>query len=263
MLELEKINPAKTKEYINAIYSRRAAFFNFFGQQFEENNQFFEENDRYFETNDSFVLAKSVRNFHRIYAASNNKKELIKILSSLKGINVINIPAKGDIQDIETIMAESGYEQISVFERFRLNVKDLEYAGDTTTIALASTQDEEEIHNLYSSWESFNPYVDWLPTRDELKDYIENKVVLINKIDNKVVGANFFSLDGKSFKWRLLIDLSGNAIKLMSVMFDMLRKNEVKHFRFFINSLNEKSIKFHLRLGAVPDGLKDYTYIKR
>ncbi len=42
-MKLEKINMAKTQEYINAIHSRRAVFSNYFGQAFKENDKYFEE----------------------------------------------------------------------------------------------------------------------------------------------------------------------------------------------------------------------------
>ena len=252
-MKLEKVNMAKTQEYVQTIYSRRSALSNYYGQPFEEN-------DYYFETNNTFVLAKPVRDFHRIYVASNDKKELVEILSSLEGTNVINFPTKGDISDIEAIMTESGYEQIGIYNCFLLNTKDMKISvEDMTTISIATEADEEEVYNLYSNWKGFNPYTDWLPTHKELKEYIANKTVLINRQDNKIVGTNIFSRN----KWRLIIDLSGNAIKLVNAMFEMIREDGVKCFRCWINSQNERSIKFYARLGVIPDELKDYTYIKR
>jgi len=257
MIRLEKINIAKTQEYIQTIYSRRIALFNYFGQTIEKD-------DKYFETNDTFILAKPVRDFHRIYVASNDKKELVEILSNLEGTNVINFPTKGDIRDVEAIMTESGFEQISVFDSFLLNVEKLEFSTvDISTITVATEQDVDEIYNLYSSWKDFNPYIDWLLTHKELKELVGNKTVLINKQDGKILGTTIFSINKKIFRWHLLIDLSGNAIKLVAAMLVIARENGTKFFRSWVNILNEKSNKFNTRLGAIPDGLRDYTYIKR
>jgi len=256
-MKLEKINIAKTKEYVQAIYSRRIVFSNYFGQAFEKD-------DKYLETNNTFILAKPVRDFYRIYVASNNRKEIVEVLSGLEETNVINFPTKGDMQeDIKTIMTESGYEQIGVYERYLLNVKDLEYSKEMTTIAFATEQDEEETYNLYSNWKDFNPYTDWLPTKIELKEFIKNKAVIINKQNNRVVGVVICPIVKSLIKWHLLIDLSGGGMKLVNAMFEMAVHNKIKYCQFWVNSRNEKAVKFHRRLGATPDGLKDFTYIKR
>jgi len=252
MVKLEKIDTAKTQEYINAIYSKRSVLSNYYGQPVEEN-------DKYFETNNTFVLAKPVSDFHRIYVASNDKKELIEILQNLEGTNVINFPTKGDIQDIEAIMTESGYEQIGIYERFICNVKNL----TDDDVEFATTADEKAIYNIYSSWKDFNPYTDWLPTHEELKRFIENKSVIINKQNNKITGVNVCPITGAIMNLRLIIDLSGGGIKLMNAMFDMARKNGVKRCQWWVNSQNERAIGFYGKFGATPDGLRDYTYVKR
>ncbi len=256
MLKLEKINTVKSQEYIQAIYSRRVVLSNYFGQRFEEN-------DQYFETHNTFVLAKPVRDFSRIYVASNDKKELIEILSDLGGTNVINFPAKGDIRDIEAIMTESGYEKIGVYERYMLHITDSEYCEDMTTTAFATEQDKEEIYRLYSGWKGFNAYTDWLPTQAELIDFIKNKAVIINKQENRVVGVVVCPINKNLIEWRLFIDLSGGGAKLANATFETARQNKIKRCQFWVNSHNEKAIKFYKKLGATPDGLKDYTYIKR
>jgi len=256
MVKLEKIYTAKMQEYIQTIYSCRSALFNYFGQTFDEN-------DKYFETNDTFVLAKPVRDFHRIYIASNNKREAVEILSNLEGTNVINFPSKGDICEIEAIMKESGYEQIGMYERFIYNVKKMTTDDDISKIEFAKTADEKGIYNIYSDWENFNPYTDWLPTQAELKKFIENKSVLINRQNNKITGVNICPIIGAIMNLRLIIDLSGGGINLMNAMFDLAQKNGIKRCQWWVNSQNARAIGFYKKIGAIPDGLKDYTFIKR
>ena len=255
-IKLEKIDMAKAQEYVQAIYARRAVLSNYYGQTFEKN-------DKYFETNNTFVLVKSVRDFYRIYIASNDKKELVELLSGLKGTNVVNFPIKGDIRGIDTIMTESGYEPIGIYERYILKVNDLECNGDMATITFATEEDEEATYNLYSNWKDFNPYTDWLPTQLELREFIKKKAVIINKQNNRVVGVVICPILNGQIRWNLLIDLSGGGLKLVNAMFKMAQDNKIKNCQFWVNSCNEKAIKFHRRLGAIPDGLKDYTYIKR
>ena len=255
-MKLEKINMTKTQEYVHAIYSRRAVFSNYFGQ-------IFEENDEYFETNNTFVLAKPVRDFHRIYVASSDKKELVEIMSNLKRTNVINFPTKGNIQDIEAIMVESGYERIGIYDRFTYNVKDMTESDVTSKIEFAQACDGEIIYNLYSSWKDFNPYTDWLPTYEELEEFIENKSVIINRRNDTISGVNICPIIGAIMNLRLIIDVSGGGIKLMNAMFDTARDKGIKRCQWWVNSQNTRAVNFYKYLGAISDGLKDYTYIKR
>jgi hypothetical protein len=255
-MNLEKINTARTQEYVQAIYSKRAVFSNYFGQTFETN-------DTYLETNDTFILAKQIRDFYRIYAASNNRKELIEILSYLEGTNVINFPTKGGIREIEAIMTESGYKQIGVYERFGYNVKNLTGNEVVPEIEFAKVGDEEAIYNLYSEWKDFNPYTDWLPTHEELNEFIKNKSVIINKQNDKITGVNICPITSGILYLRLIIDFGGGGMKLMNAMFNTARKNGIKRCQWWVNSQNERAIGFYKKLGAIPDGLKDYTYIKK
>jgi len=255
-MKLEKVNIAKTQEYVQAIYSRRTVFSNYFGQAFEEN-------DKYFETNNTFLLSKSVRDFSRLYIASNDKKELVEILSGLKGTNVVNIPTKGDIRDVEAIMAESGYELIGVYERFVYNVKNLTAADDISKIEFAKAGDEEKIYNIYSTWPEFSFYTDYLPTQEELKKFIENKSVIVNKQEDDIVGTFIIEPQGRKYYLRLWIDISKKGLGLLKNVFSILKYNKIDFAYLWVNSNNKRVIALHQLFGATPDGLKDYTFIKR
>ena len=255
-IKLEKIDITKAQEYMQTIYSLRTTLSNYFGQPFEKN-------DKYFETNNTFVLAKPIRDFYRIYVASNNKKELVEILSDLEGTNVINFPTKGNVQDIETIMTESGYERIGIYERFSYNVKNLTANDDISKIEFAEAGDEEEIYNIYTSWQGFNFYTDYLPTHEELKKFIENKSVIINKQDGSIVGTFIFEPYGRKYYLRLWIDISKKGLQLLKNVFSILKHNKIEYAYLWVSSDNKRVIALHQLFGAVPDGLKDYTYIKR
>jgi len=256
MVKLEKINIAKTQEYINAIYSRRSVLSNYYGQPVEEN-------DKYFETNSTFVLAKPVRDFNRIYVASNDKKELVEILSSLEGTNVINFPTKGDIRDIEAIMTECGYEQIGVYERFVYNVKNITEYNDVSKIELAQAGDEEQIYNLYATWQGFDFYTGYLPTHEEIESLVKNKSILVNKNDEKVTGVFIFEPQGRKYYLRLWIDICKQGLILLKNVFGIMKQNNIDFAYLWASSENKRVISLHQSFGATPDGLKDYTFIKK
>jgi len=96
-----------------------------------------------------------------------------------------------------------------------------------------------------------------------LRGFIENKSVIINKQNDKITGVNICPIIDSIMNLRLIIDLSGGGKKLMNAMFDIALKNGIKRCQWWVNSQNTRAIVFYRKFGAIPDGLKDYTFIKR
>jgi len=253
-MNLQKIDTAKTGEYMKRIFSFRS-YTNYFGQSFSEG-------DLYLSTEHTFILVKpDDRDFHRVYASSNDKGNLIALLKSMEGINVLNVPTKGDITTWEQIMSDAGYENIGIYERFYY--PEFRTGGDLDDIIYAKLSDLEEIYNLYSEYEGFSPYTDHLPSRAELKQFIENDYVLINKQNDKISGAHLFSIKGKKCDLRLLFDMNNKGIKLILDMFEVLNSKGVSCAYGWVNIGNVKAKTIYQLMGAQIDILKDYTYIKK
>jgi len=252
-MRMEKINIEKSKEYMQKIFLLRT-YSNYFGQSFADE-------DLYVSTDHTFILAKPAEGFYRLFGASDNREDLKELLKSMKGVNVLNIPAKGDIILWKQLMSDAGYENIGIYDRFYY--PEFRTGGDLDKIIYARENDIEEIYNLYYNYEGFTPYTDHLPSRKELKDFIDNGIVILDKQNDKICGVHIFSIEGKKCILRLLMNMNNNGLKLILDMFDIVSLRGVTSAVGWVNTKNEKAKSIYLLMGAKLDGLKDYTFIKR
>lgn len=256
MMKLEKIDITKSDEYLQFIYSLNPVYSNYFGQPFASV-------DQYLKTDNTFILIKPIDDFNKIYLVSNNRPESEKLLKSFEGIHVMNLPSKNDISLWKQLMHDTGYENTAVYDRYYF--KEFRTGGDAEQIIYAQPEQQEEIYNLYYGYEKFSRFSDYLPLRIELKNFIENKQVIINKDDKNIVGVFIFEIQGKKCYLRLWIDKSHtiNGLKLYLDMFTIICDKGIKYAYTWINSENTRSKTIQQSLGAIPDGLKDYTFVKQ
>jgi len=252
-MNMQKIDTAKVEEYRKQIFSHRS-YTNYFGQSFSEG-------DLYLFTDKSFILAKPAEDFYRLYVSSDDKDDLVELLKFMDGINVLNVPTKAEIATWERLMSDAGYENVGIYERFYY--QDFRTGGDLDAVIYAQANDLEEIYNLYSGYEGFIPYTDYLPSRLELKQFIENGIVIINKQDGKISGVNVLSITGKKCFERIIIDINNKGLKLIFDMFEVLHSMGINYAYGWVNSKNVKAKTIYQLVGATMDGLKDYTFIKK
>jgi hypothetical protein len=252
VLKMEKINIEKSKEYRQKIFSLRL-YSNYFGLPFAEG-------DLYVSTDHTFILAKPSEGFYRLFVASDNREDLTRLLKSIEGVNVLNIPSKDDITGWKHLMSDAGYENIGIYER--LYYSEFRTGGDLDKIIYAKENEVEEIYNLYYGYEGFTPYVDYLPSKKELRELINEKGVIIDKQDDKICGVHIFSIKGKTCDSKLLLDMNNNGLKLFWDLFDIVYLKGINYIVGWVNTKNKKAKSIYLLLGGKLDGLKDYTFIK-
>jgi len=244
----------KVKEYIREMYSIKPLYSNYF-------NQTLTPDDYFCKTAHTLLMIKPFVDYNRIYILSDDLEDASKELSSLKGINVANIPSKGSIAHWEQLMHPSGFELTGVYERF-YNTK-IRPREEIESIIYANSNQEEEIYNLFYDSGFFSIYMDYLPSHEELKQLIEQQNVIINIADKKIQGALIFSIEGQKCYLRAWIDKSNRPLKLIFDAYNIMISNNLTYAYLWINSENKKVKSIHQLLGAKPDGLKDYTFIKK
>ena len=247
------LNIEIVREYIEKMYTLKPIFSNYY-------NQPLTINDYFYNTNETLIITKPNEGYNKLFVMSNNQREAVDILKSLNGINVINIPSKGDISKWIDLFAMADYKQIAVYERY-YNIKIKQ--RKSSEIIFASSDQCEEIYNLFHESGFFSPYTDYLPTRSELHQLICQKKVITNELDRKIYGALIFAIEGKKCYFRAWIDKSNNGLKLIFDVYNMMHENGLNYAYFWINSENTNVKAIHKLLGAIPDGLKDYTFIKQ
>jgi hypothetical protein len=252
-MENEKVNIETIKEYINQMYSLKPVYSNYY-------NQPFTTNDFFYKTDDTLIILKTNEGYNRVFVMSNNLQEAAKMLESLTGTNVINIPSKGDISIWKNLFELAHYEQISVYERYYYTKIKLA-KNNVATFALPSQC--EDIYNLFYTSGFFSPFTDYLPTCSELYEWICQKKVIVHEVDGKIVGAFMFSIEGKQCYFRAWIDQSNNGLKLLFDVYNIMYNKGLNYAYFWVNAENKNVKSIHQLFGAKPDGLKDYTFIKQ
>ena len=252
-MSIEKIDIEKVKGYISEMYSKKPLYSNYF-------NQMLSPDDYYSKTTHTLLISKAFTGFNRIYLLSDNIDDATKVLKTLKGINVLNIPSKGDISHWEKLMHQSDFELISIYERFyNTNIRKRD---EKEAIIYAIPGQEKEIYNLFHESGFFSIYTDFLPSYEEIKKMIEQKNVIVNVVDKQIQGAFVFLIEGLKCNFQAWIDMSNNRLKLLFDAYNIVVEKNLAYVYLWVNSENKKVKSIHRMMGAKPDGLKDYTFIK-
>jgi len=251
---MKRIDAEKSNEYLKKILSFHS-YSNYFGQSFDAG-------DRYLETEHTFILAKPSDNFYRLFLSSNDREEAIALLKSMKGINVINLPSKKEINGWVQFMADALYENIAIYERYFYN--EFWQGGTLDQINFAKPDQVGKIYDLLYGHEGFSLYTDYLPSKEELNQLIEDGFIIVNKSSGLLTGALLFKIEGKKCYLRAWIDKNHKeGSKLLFDIHTIMREKGITYAYLWVNSENKRVKSMHQFLGAKPDGLKDYTFIKR
>lgn len=253
-MEITKIDIETVKEYIKHMYSLKPKYCNYFNQQISTE-------DLFCKTDHSLMILKSDNGYQRVFIMSVSFEDAVQLLSSLKGIHVVNIPSKGDISDWQNLVTVSGFEKMAIYERYsNTQIKKL---CSTEKIVYAGLNQEKDIYDLFHESNFFSRYTDYLPSHSELKQLIEQNRVIINERNGNITGAFIFSIEGIKCYFRAWIDKNKEGIKLLLEVYSLMYEKGVSYVYFWVNSENMNVKSIHQLLGAKPDGLKDYTFIKK
>jgi hypothetical protein len=244
----------RVSEYIKQMYSVKPLYSNYFYQPLDLD-------DFYRKTAHTLLIIKPENAYNRIYILSDNAEDAIRELNLLNGISVINVPSKGNVKQWEQLMLQTGFKLIGVYERF-YNVK-IQPIEESEPIIYAEVHQEKEIYDLFYNSGFFSLYTDYLPSHKELEQLIENKNVIVNVSDKQIKGAFLFSIEKQKGYFRAWIDKSSNRLKLLFDAYTIMVSKNINYVYFWVNSENKKVRSIHQLLGAKPDGLKDYTFIKQ
>ena len=217
----------------------------------------------YYETEHTLLARRKDRNFYRLYICSDSEDDLIYLLNNLDNcVYAVNIPTKKDIKPWEFLFSKTSFSFFAKYDRYK-NTNIVERASSIGEYA--SIMDTDGIMELLDiSLESdFNVYTDYLPTKDDIVEMINNRQVIIYKENGKVLGIHIFTIEGKKCYLNLWYDLSGNGLCLLFDVYNMMYKEGLKLAYFWVKSTNKKVIKIHKLTGAEPDGVSDYTFLNK
>lgn len=215
------------------------------------------------EGKETLLLKLPCEGFNRIYFMSNDKEELINMLKEMTSNDAVNIPTKKEInKDMQSILLDSGYSLLAVYERLYKNTNEArgEFEDD-----YAVPSDCKQIKELMEK-QLFSPISDTIATEEEINEMIANKRALVNRDENGYVnGVLLFSIEGKRCNYRAWVSTApaGETLFLFYNAFNLMAELGIDKSTIWVRSNNVKPRKIYLSWGYQPDGLKDYTYVKK
>lgn len=216
----------------------------------------------YLMSNFSVIIRKQEGDFYRVYLLTTDTEDIVSVLIDLKECEyVINIPSRKPIDDWDELLKKCGFEYYETYSRI-CNPKVATMKKRPTAIEeFAKPTDLDDILELLS--ENFSLYTAHLPSRERMMQLIEEQQIYVDRYeDGRVCGVNIFNVKapvGYGIAW---IDKGQNGLDLQLNMFNNFIDHGVKRLVGWVRDSNVKVVKMHMRMGAIPDGLKDYTYTK-
>ena len=209
----------------------------------------------------SVLIRVPEHNYHRLFVLSADRTELTSILKALDTEYVINIPTRKEVDDWSSLLLECGFEHYATYSHYmNLTVPSME-KRITTTGTFAKPDELQQVYDLL--YRSFPPYASHLPDKQELAKMIEgNRVITDYGDDGRICGVNIFTITGTTAYGNAWVDEGERGLEIFFDMFNIFIDSGVKRFVFWIRDGNKSVIKMHKMMGAKPDGLKDYTYVK-
>lgn len=212
-----------------------------------------------FKASHTLLVRFKEHDFFRLSAVSTNLEELRNIFSILNdNIYALNIPSKRDISEEREFLESCGFSLLGIYNRYyNKNIIKRENACGS----YALKQDFNDIKSLL--YDNFIFYTDHLPSEDEIKQMIDNKQIVVNRFeDGKVGGLVIHTIEDKNAYINAWIDKTGNGIPLMFKTYNIIKEKGISYAYLWINSTNRNVIVLHKMMGAKPDGLVDYTFVK-
>ena len=197
--------------------------------------------------------------FYRLSAISIDLDELKGLFNKLGAHTyVLNIPSKKDISEQISFLEGSGFMLCGTYNRYyNRNI----VRRECSDADFAKKVDYDEIRSLL--YDNFSFYTDHLPEEDEILAMIDNRQIVVNRYDDgKVGGLAIHTIEDKSAYINAWIDKTGNGIALMFQTYNIIESKGISYAYLWIRSDNKNVIVLHKMMGAKPDGLVDYTFVK-
>lgn len=252
MLDFKQAPSDILQEYISQMYSRKPIYNNYYGISLSDVD--------YYKTENTLIIRKSYESFFRIYILSTDKNDLVIILRQIATASAINIPSRTGIGIWKEVLDKSGFTEIGVYSRF-YNTKIRKRGKFVENFA----REEEFIAIRKLLYDHFSPITDRLPLDNELINMIRNKWVLVNRNEEsgEVEGVLGYILEHNKCYLQFWIDLSGFGLLLLFNVYNMMVDNNIKFALLWVKDGNKIPYSVHQSMGALPDGLKDYTFVKK
>lgn len=223
------------------------------------------------------INQQNVNGFGRLFFLSRDIDDLAFILNSLDDMTyVFNIPVRNELGIWQTLLDKINFSQYGRYLRY-YNKEIVSAKEFLESIANEEPQIESEGYTLYRQAKlpdftalkslllgTFDIYTDYLPSDSQLECMIRGGRVFVNVTpEEKICGLAVFENTGMKCYQNFWIDKCELGLYLMKKMYEQMVDNNISYTYFWVADWNKSVINLHKKLGSLPDGMIDYTFIKK
>lgn len=221
------------------------------------------------------LIRKKEYHFYRLFFLCSDEVELQYILLGLMdGEYVINIPTRLPIDDKIDFLKKCGFEMIAEYNRYyNKSIQSAYEKMCKLSDSLSINEDYElvcpaKVDEISQIWDllnhNFSLYTDHIPNKNELVDMLEQQHVFVNRThDGEIFGVHIFTTTKQLCYGNAWLDTKGYGILLSKNMVKYALEHNIKTINYWVRKGNKQVIRYHKMMGAVADGMSDYSFLKK
>ncbi|PAF43779.1 hypothetical protein [Helicobacter sp. 11S03491-1] len=219
---------------------------------------FYTYENRFYEvkiTPHSIIILKKESGFFRLYFFTNYLEELKNTLFYLENKQTLCIEI---LQKQEDISFEF-LEKKALYARLK---KKLYHPFLKTSFYNPPPLDAKEIQALIQK--DFNIYFDHFPHLETIQNWIKNGNILSLYKNNKIISYLIFEHRGKGVYINYIANYGGkeSLIEIWRCFYQKLNNFAIEFVYLWCDTHNTKAMNMYKIEGFIPDGLKNFIYIK-
>ena len=252
--------------FISEIRSLRKGFISNLFLHFEKHNLWIEKKELFYQatTEGYFIFRNNSMASYLFYITTDEfqlRKGLQEITPQIKKTVMVDILEDSKIESIKQVFFDNDFLLYEELNRMsRIGLPDSIQPGLGVTFA----EPEDSVVILQLLYSNFDPLSEQIPDIEEIAHYIQNKWVLVYKLEHKIVGFIIFELTGLTLYLRYWFVLPQfREMNIGSKLFNsfMYEGRNTKRQLLWVITHNINAIKRYVHYGFKPEKLFDYVDI--
>lgn len=207
----------------------------------------------------SIIFLKKEKNFFRLYFFSNNLLKLKKDILNIKNNKNIFI----EILQKEEKIKFNGLCKKATYIRLKKDYKNTHTQSRTSEEKIYSdTLEAKKVQKLIQR--DFNPYFDHFPNLKSIQKHLNKDHILFISHDKQICSYIMFDIKGKVAYINYIANYGGkkNLIKIWQIFYEKLNNFLVESIYLWCDVNNTKAMNMYQIENFIPEGLKNFIYIK-